>query len=304
MSNEVEDFLAHYGVMGMKWGKRKARDTSDSELGSDTKVDPEEVKKRFGVTKKQAIIGASVILGGIAVGVILANKGNIKTAILEKNGAANSKLNKVEVLAKFKDAHGDSTDFSFPQGQVFSRMSRVAETTVREGSYAAHTPKDIANYTSTWWWHADRTQVRIEATETIKVPSMKKRLDTVKEMVDSPLSGSAYGGKTLREVLAQKETHLAAKAWVRSAPTEVIAEKAYNDMFQRGFTAHLGKEFLDKLRDQGYGAMRDDNDFLNKVSDSPMIFLNSDKFKVASSKVIGFDEASIAEELFDKLNKS
>lgn len=30
MAEEVDDFLAHYGVPGMKWGKRKAVDSSSS----------------------------------------------------------------------------------------------------------------------------------------------------------------------------------------------------------------------------------------------------------------------------------
>lgn len=52
MSEEVEDFLAHYGVKGMKWGVRKADDSSGyskgeyvKALGKRTKQTPKEVEK-------------------------------------------------------------------------------------------------------------------------------------------------------------------------------------------------------------------------------------------------------------------
>lgn len=31
MSDQLEDFLAHYGVKGMKWGRRKARNSDDGD---------------------------------------------------------------------------------------------------------------------------------------------------------------------------------------------------------------------------------------------------------------------------------
>lgn len=80
MSEEVDDFLAHYGVRGMKWGKRnsKAKSTEDSEPRKRT---PEEKKA---LAKKIAIgTGALLVAAGAAYAVYSLNaKGKTKVSNL------------------------------------------------------------------------------------------------------------------------------------------------------------------------------------------------------------------------------
>lgn len=59
--SDTDDFLAHYGVKGMRWGKRKAESSSDDK--------PE--KKPMDPEKKQAIKDLVGIAGGISVAIAL-----------------------------------------------------------------------------------------------------------------------------------------------------------------------------------------------------------------------------------------
>ena len=62
--SEVEDFLAHYGVKGMRWGVRKE---ADAEVSSRRRLSLKDPKVR-----KAAIIGASIT--AIAVGAFVASR--------------------------------------------------------------------------------------------------------------------------------------------------------------------------------------------------------------------------------------
>lgn len=61
---EVDDFLAHYGVKGMKWGRRKARnseaESSDSEQPAKKKMDPATKMFIGQVIRSSALIAATI----------------------------------------------------------------------------------------------------------------------------------------------------------------------------------------------------------------------------------------------------
>lgn len=74
---EIDDFLEHFGVKGMRWGVRKANDTEDS---SKSKLSPKtmrNLKIAAGVG-----VGAAVLVGGIFVRNYMSSSGG-RTTIAE-----------------------------------------------------------------------------------------------------------------------------------------------------------------------------------------------------------------------------
>lgn len=47
MADDVEDFLAHYGVLGMHWGQRKSGSVSTTSRGASRAGHPNGIKERF-----------------------------------------------------------------------------------------------------------------------------------------------------------------------------------------------------------------------------------------------------------------
>lgn len=90
MSDEVEDFLAHYGVKGMKWGQRKTRPSGTPRRGPSN-----DTLKKIGAEIGFGSIGPAAVLAGlgppvsIAIGVSVAvlRQPPVKKAIAETSKA-------------------------------------------------------------------------------------------------------------------------------------------------------------------------------------------------------------------------
>lgn len=87
MRDPVDDFLAHYGVKGMRWGRRKAKEVS-SESRRTSPADDEASRQARAARKKKMIVAGSIIALGLiaAVGGYTAYKydQNIKLDLLSR----------------------------------------------------------------------------------------------------------------------------------------------------------------------------------------------------------------------------
>lgn len=293
----VDDFLAHFGVVGMKWGKRKARAVSPDDESSE----PPPRKKYPRLTKKQAIIGASILVGVAVAAVVIANRGDISATL--KGVPKQYQTSGKERIDRVLRRNDDRTDIVLPKGQIFSRVSHVAENNVRDVTYVAYKPKAVLEY-KTFYGSGGKHQVKIEALSDIRMPSRKNKVSTLTDMVDSPLSSQAYSGKTLREVLVNRERAPKAKEYLNSVSAKKIAEIVNDRMMDvDDYRTGYGKEFLDKLKNKGYSAISDpiDSTSIGQNRKSASILIDNALFKVVESKQITSEDLLNAKSDLTKL---
>lgn len=291
---DTDEFLEHYGVKGMKWGIRKDRNLSSK----DDKQTEE--KKQF--TKKQVVIGASVLLGVAATAVLLSKHGDIKTSVMSKGFSESALKNQRDQVDRLLAVHGNTTDVVLPKGHIFSRISNVAEKEIRQGAYAVDDAFDVANYKSFWQSPDRRHQVKIKAVSDIKLPSLETRFKIMGEVMDEP--SAELGGKTLRQYIRNQQGSRKAKYWVKKAPTEELARLKYAEISGGNWSKGVGKVFADRLIEKGYGAMSDDTDSTNNLAKAPKVLLNKGLFEIVSSEKLSSQEIDSAYRDFKEFMKT
>lgn len=94
MTAEVDDFLAHYGVKGMKWGVRRKSSKTSSSSSSDSSSE----KPKRKIDKKKVAIAAGVVGGAAAL--------TVATVVLKKHQIS---LGEAAVASQMKKMGGEST---------------------------------------------------------------------------------------------------------------------------------------------------------------------------------------------------
>lgn len=292
----VNAFLSHHGVKGQHWG---IRNKTEQKTSGTSKTN---IKKHFGLTNKQIVIGSSILLGAVATSVILHKTGLTPTKIM-KQGYEESVEGKTtkSLVETLVSKHGESTDEILPKGQIFTRLSKVSETEVRPGNYATYLPHDVARYMSTWGSDSNRHKIVIKALDDVKVPGLKTRFKTMGELLDKPMDSSVEKGQTLRQYIINREPTWRSKVWARFAPSSELGKNVYAREIGGNWNTGIGKAFTQRLVSKGFGAMLDDNDSMN-LAKKPMVLLKSDLFKVVSNKQMSKSETDTAWKEFNRLH--
>lgn len=285
--NDYRNYLAHYGVLGMKWGVRKERPTSGHRTYREKSiVGKYTVKKLVSKTRGNKYISTSEK----KVRKLVSGTANVRTAMLHKYADSNPYArNYVDSVIKKGTKLQTITvnpDYKIPNRMYASYKS--ADMTRYKGRYANLASKRYANGGSVY-------KVINMNTKDINVPSHEK-------------SASIFNDLYKSDKAFKKEVDSAFERWDTN-PNERIAnrkklfakvrsgkasDREMYDAFNITLTDHdynAPKKFYKKLKNEGYGAVHD---------------LNDSRYGVykANDPVIIFDTGSVAKQKVDKMSKA
>lgn len=174
----------------------------------------------------------------------------------------------------------DDNDLSLSAGQIFKRMSRDPESTLGPRTYCAFEEDDVNRYQGflpSMWKKNGRNpknlySIEIEATQNIKSPSAKKRVDILKEMMESNSEFRKY-------IIFQP-----------GESEDQCARRIYYEVAGILCRDHpVAKMYLNEVRNRGYNAIIDDND-AGRLSRNPLIILDPGAIQIKGNRQLSTED--------------
>lgn len=234
---EDVDFLAHYGVKGMRWGKRKAQTRADP-------ASPEgqaEAARRKAITKKVAIGAAVVAAAGIAV-----YAGKQGYDYKQHTDALKTRA-EMGYGARLADRYGKDSSETFQKGFQFLRSSTVPETGMKSRTYAVAKAKDVKGYREFGGW-----DIKIETLKDVVSPSAKQQIDTMAETITKADLKKLGEGRSLGGKIAALRAN-------KQQLATINIDKLHNMEFTDAVAGERDK-FFDALMSKGFNAIKDEMD--------------------------------------------
>lgn len=168
-------------------------------------------------------------------------------------------------------------EYTLPSGHEFTRLSTSLETDFHKATYAVHNSDDFHRYVSAFR-HEKSSQatfhkVTFHAKEDIRIPDLKTRLDTLREVMTTP----TY------------------------TPSHDYVMTQYNSMSGGSWSSTRAQHFFDALDKKGYHAIIDDMD-AGVIGQSPLVIFKHSAFTSKSSKVITKEEITKSEMLLREIS--
>lgn len=242
MSEQVDDFLVHYGIRGMKWGKRKSSDSSSqNKVSKEDKLAAKKAFKAYG------------------------------DPIIEKR--VNQWFD--DSISEKRYSELSTKDVHFKMGKEFFRVSPRKDEKLRDLTYVSYLKEDRVRYRAVMPNQGlqglkKNYEYSYQATKDLSSPSEKKRVDTFIELMDTP--AIKVGNKTLtgREMLKREGYGKE----VKSMTSQQLGLKFYTEHTALMVRPNpTNNAYFDLLKSKGYNALMDDND-RGIVSKAPLIILD------------------------------
>lgn len=234
---DVDDFFAHHGVKGMKWGvRRERREGSERQPWS---------------TKKKVLVGAAVVAGlagvaiGTKVGMDYASSAKQYTKLL--NADSVSPMFKSTPSLKKQYEKSLSISETITKGHEFIRRSHVMETRIDSRAYASASKEWAKNYGSTDFGNNVMSMI---TKSNVRVPSYRQGIDAMSETFSKKELLGTLNRKTLGRRLYQN-TRLKQKD---------LALLAYRNIEGRNFDVSkdpIVQKYFETMTRRGYSAVRD-----------------------------------------------
>ena len=246
MSDDLVDFLAHYGVKGMRWGIRK--ETVRSKI-QDRKV-RKATEKRF-------------------------REYSFKTVQDRRAGKR---------LTALDYANLSTVTEIVNRGDELRRITRNSSSELPARAYVSTIMDDSIKYRAILPMRGDPTkrqrknygeqyEIVMEASKKLKSPSAKERVDAFIELLDEPRiqtkDGSSITGREYLEKAGYGKD-------LKKLSSQEAGLRFYSDFNAKAGDANspINSAYFNKIAEKGYNFVVDDND-LGFISKKPMILLDA-----------------------------
>lgn len=222
------------------------------------KSDASGTRKRLTPTQKKVLIGGAVVVGVVGGAYLLRRAGAKPEGFISPSDFVELRQHSISnVWSTNNYLRPESfarSGFTLPKGHEFLRVSNAAETTFGHATYASSSVDDYARYLVGYGAHGmpagDVHKVAFNATQDIKVPSLKTAIDTLREVIHE----EGHTGVTDKELVGRYR-RLSGGYW-----NEPDGEKLFR-----------------KLVKKGYSAIVDEMD-AGVQSESPLVIINNNAF--------------------------
>ena len=279
------DELLHYGVKGMKWGKRKNPTPYENskrykklkddyqKKGRSEEESVRAAQKRLRLERSLMIVGGLTLTAVVGYG-IYKHVGKTKLHDYLKNvhDVPDSLFSK-----KLSDL--DDTDLFLPKGTKFHRMSANPDISSSGMNYMSYKKKDVNRYRSAYDYIQPTVKqyydVTLESTKDLKALSKKKQVETFSKLLDDKdfidgLKGLNYKYSSINGQIDDI---------VRNSSKEDAAKSLF-PLFANSMGSDSSNKavdiFIKSVKEQGFNALIDTNDQALKVAESPIISLSGE----------------------------